>query len=59
MSVRQNNSPTLRTGFCEYDAPQVVSAKYFSSSGFRSLHQFLGDNNLLPQNKGGRSICTV
>ncbi|NOZ50577.1 MAG: hypothetical protein GXP37_11100 [Chloroflexi bacterium] len=45
--------------FDEINAQQAVSAATFSSSGFRSVHQWLADNNLLEQAPSSGNSCGV
>ncbi len=45
--------------FAEIDAPELVSANFSSSAGFRAVHQWLADNNLLEQVPNGGNNCGV
>ncbi|MEW5956694.1 MAG: hypothetical protein AB1801_03145 [Chloroflexota bacterium] len=45
--------------FAEVDARELVSANFSSSTGFRAVHQWLADNNLLQQAPGGGNSCGV
>jgi hypothetical protein len=45
--------------FAEIDARELVGAGIFSSAGYREVHQWLADNNLLPQTGSGGNSCGV
>ncbi|MEW5960755.1 MAG: hypothetical protein AB1801_23770 [Chloroflexota bacterium] len=45
--------------FAATDARELVSANFSSSTGFRAVHQWLADNNLLQQTPGGGNSCDV
>ncbi len=45
--------------FNQIDARQAVSAAYFSSTGFRSVHQWLANNGLLEQAPSSGNSCGV
>jgi hypothetical protein len=48
-----------KVSFSELDASQLVSQPYSSASGFRSVHQWLTSNGVLPQAPSGGSSCGV
>jgi len=50
---------TYRQDFASIDAHQAVGATYFSATGFRTLHQYLTDSNLLQPTGNGGSSCDV
>ena len=45
--------------FAEIDARELVSAGVSSSAGYRSVHQWMADNKLLPQTSSGGNSCGV
>lgn len=45
--------------FAETDARELVSVNFSSSTGFRAVHQWLADNNLLQQAPRGGNSCGV
>lgn len=45
--------------FSKINAPLVVSREYSSGTGFRNVHQWLGENGLLEQNSNGGGSCDV
>lgn len=45
--------------FAEVDARELVSANFSSSTGFRAVHQWLAENNLLQQAPGGGNSCGI
>lgn len=50
---------TEGVNYTDADARTLVSANYASSSGFRSIHQWLADNGHLGQPQNGGSSCGV
>ncbi len=49
----------MKTDYKDVDARLILSAKYSSGSGFQALHQYLGQNNLLPQSPNSGGSCGV
>jgi hypothetical protein len=45
--------------FASIDSRQAVGTTYFSASGFRSLHQFLTESNILQQNNRSEGNCGI
>ena len=48
-----------KVDFAGTDARELVSANFSSSSGFRAVHQWLANNNLLQQSPSGGNNCGV
>jgi hypothetical protein len=52
-------SVTQQVSFAQADARWVVSRQYASASGFKSVHTWLSQNNLLEQAPASRNNCGV
>jgi hypothetical protein len=50
---------TQKVEFATADASQLVSRKYSSISGFKSVHQWLGDNGMLERSPDSGGSCGV
>jgi hypothetical protein len=48
-----------KVSFSDLDGSELVSQPYSSASGFRTVHQWLTNNGVLPQAPGGGSSCGV
>jgi hypothetical protein len=49
----------MDTDYKDVDARLILGPKYSSGSGFQALHQYLGQNNLLPQSPNSGGSCGV
>lgn len=45
--------------FAKIDSQELVSKNYSSGSGYKTVHQWLADNNMLPSSSGSGSSCGV
>lgn len=49
----------MKLGYADVDPRMAVGREVFSGSGFRQVHQWLADNNLLTQPNNGGNSCGV
>lgn len=50
---------TTGQNYSDIDARVLLGSKYSSGSGFQAIHQYLTQNNLLPQSSTNSSGCSV